>query len=63
MEGGTLVCAETAARMLEVSVRTIQRMVSRGELPQPIKVGRLSRWPKADLLAWIESKRRPPRGL
>lgn len=30
-------------------------MVARGEFPQPIKVGALSRWPESDVIAFQES--------
>ena len=32
------------AEILEVSTRTLHRMVDRGEFPAPFKVGRQSRW-------------------
>jgi len=37
------------ASMLGVSPRTIRRLWSRGELPEPVKFGRSVRWRKLDL--------------
>jgi len=45
--------AHGLAQMLGVGVRSIPRMVDRGELPRPFKLGRLSRWRKTDVEARI----------
>jgi excisionase family DNA binding protein len=37
------------ARLLKVSTRTVTRLVARGELPPPLRLGRLRRWRPADL--------------
>lgn len=37
------------AELLKVSTRTITRRLYQGSLPQPMKVGRLSRWSVKDL--------------
>lgn len=45
-----------AARLLDLSVRTIERLVERGELAQ-IGTGRLSRFAIDDLRAWQQRNR------
>lgn len=42
------------ATILKVSKRTVWRLVSSGELPQPIRFGRNVRWKLEDVEAWIE---------
>lgn len=44
------------ATILSVSTRSVWRLVSRGELPQPIRFGRNVRWRCADIEAWIASQ-------
>jgi excisionase family DNA binding protein len=44
-----------AARYLRVHPRTITRMAKRGEIPA-IHLGRLWRFRKADLDAWLEAR-------
>lgn len=46
-----------AARLLSVSQRTLQAWRVSGEGPPYIKMGRAIRYSRADLIAWIESKR------
>lgn len=41
------------ARYLSVSVRTLWRMRDAGELPAPIKIGRLVRWRKEAVDHWF----------
>ncbi|RPI64229.1 MAG: helix-turn-helix domain-containing protein [Planctomycetaceae bacterium] len=39
--------------MLGVSIRTIWRRVSAGELPKPIQVGGLTKWRRAEIEEWL----------
>jgi excisionase family DNA binding protein len=39
---------------LQISKRTISRMLSSGELPRPAKIGRLVRWRESDIAQFIE---------
>lgn len=43
----------TAAALLSVSKRTLERMISRGEIRSTGR-GKLRRVPHADLVAWID---------
>lgn len=42
------------ADRLGVSVRTVRRLIARGELPQPVKVGRSSCIPADEVVAYVE---------
>ena len=42
------------AELLSVNVRTVWRLIAAGEFPQPIHLGRSSRVPLQDLIAYIE---------
>ena len=44
------------ATILKISTRSVWRLVSRGELPQPIRLGRNVRWRCSDIDRWIETK-------
>jgi excisionase family DNA binding protein len=48
-----LISAATLAERLDVSVRTVWRLLSSGKLPDPVKVGGSVRWRNADIAAWI----------
>jgi len=40
---------------LGISRTTLYRMIGAGDFPQPIKIGRLSRWSEDDLNGYIDS--------
>lgn len=42
-----------AAKLLKVSVRTLWRMRSAGEVPEPVRVRNAVRWRRTDLARWI----------
>ncbi len=44
------------ATILSVSTRTVWRLVSSGELPQPIRFGRNVRWRAGDIESWIDAQ-------
>lgn len=44
------------ATILSVSTRTVWRLISRGEIPQPIRFGRNVRWRQIDIESWIASQ-------
>jgi excisionase family DNA binding protein len=47
-----------AAAELAISRRTLARLVSRGEFPPALKIGRSSRIDRADLAAYLDKLRR-----
>jgi excisionase family DNA binding protein len=50
--GGLVTIAELAS-VLGVSTKTVRRMVTRQEIPPPIRVGRQLRWRPSDLTKWL----------
>lgn len=44
------------ATILGISTRSVWRLVSRSELPQPIRFGRNVRWRASDIDAWIDTQ-------
>ena len=51
---GRLISLQHAARILEVSVRTVYRLIDEGEFPKPVKVRGCSRLPLAAVNAYLE---------
>jgi len=49
-----LINAEELARMMDVSERTLWRLLSGGKVPQPVRIGRNTRWRLAEVAEWIE---------
>jgi len=52
-----LVDVNDASRLLAISTRQVWRLVQAGALPQPLHIGRLSRWRVIDLLGYVETLR------
>ncbi len=50
----TLICVEQVAALLNVSTRTVWRLLSAGRLPQPLRFGGNVRWRLDQLGEWIE---------
>jgi excisionase family DNA binding protein len=44
------------AEFLRVSVRSVERMNTRGDLPAPVAVGRSRRWNKAAVLQYLQHR-------
>lgn len=49
-----LICAEELAEMLQVSTRTLWRLLSAGQLIEPIKLGGSTRWRLEQVRRWID---------
>jgi excisionase family DNA binding protein len=45
--------AADVARELGLSLRQVRRMDDAGRLPRPVRIGRLVRWRRAELEAWL----------
>lgn len=43
------------AKELKISARQVWKMLSRGDLPSPIKLGRSVRWRAAEIARWLEA--------
>ena len=55
-----LLTADEAAAMLGVSRSVFYRWDSRGAVPSPVRIGRMRRWSRLDLIRWVE-RMCPPR--
>lgn len=53
----SLLNVEAVARMVSLSVRAVWRMVSTGQFPKPVRIGRSTRWRRSDVEAWIDGLR------
>ena len=54
LENQKLIGLNVVAEMLDISEREVYRLIAAGELPRPVKIGRLSKWVVSDILAYIE---------
>lgn len=50
-----VISAKTGAELLDVSTRQWHRLVKRGLLPQPIRLGRNTRWKLAEVERALET--------
>ena len=49
-----LISVGEVAEMLGCSERHVQRLADGGKMPQSVKVGRLTRWKRDSVVAWID---------
>ncbi len=54
-EKGLLIDSKQAAKLLNVSERTLWAMWKGGKMPQPIKIGRVVRFSYEELQAWAKA--------
>lgn len=53
-EPGThLLDITSVAKMCGCSARTVRRLADAGKIPLPLRIGRLIRWRRRDVLNWI----------
>jgi excisionase family DNA binding protein len=52
---GLLIDSRTFARLLNVSYRTLYRLIDLKAVPQPVHLGRIIRWRIDEVLEWIEA--------
>ncbi|WP_337173579.1 helix-turn-helix domain-containing protein [Paludisphaera sp.] len=50
-----LISAAELASLLGISERTLWRLLSAGRLPQPLRLGRNTRWRSDEIRRWIDS--------
>ena len=50
-----LIAAEELAEMLDVSTRTVWRLLSTGKLVQPLRIGGSVRWRLDEVQEWINN--------
>ncbi len=49
-----LIGAEELAGLLQISTRSLWRLLSAGKVPQPVRLGRSVRWRLGEVEKWIE---------
>ena len=49
-----LINAEELATMMQISERTLWRLLSGGKVPKPVRIGRNTRWRLAEVTEWID---------
>lgn len=54
-EPPALLPAEGVAVLLSVGRAHVWKLLASGRLPEPLKLGRATRWRRDELLAWIEA--------
>ncbi len=47
------VTTDDVAQVMQTTTRTVRRLVARGVLPQPMRFGRLVRWPRQSIAALL----------
>ena len=57
-----LLTAQQVAKHLQISDRTFEHLVSTGNVPPFIRLGRLRRWHPVDLSEWIRKQAATTRG-
>lgn len=50
-----LISAEQLSELLQLSTRTLWRLVHEGRIPVPVRIGRSVRWKRAEIEMWIEA--------
>jgi len=55
-----LISAEQLAEMLQISTRTLWRLLSSGKLLTPVHIGGSTRWRLEQVRLWIEEGCPPP---
>ncbi len=48
-----LIDRRQVGELLNLSTRTVWRLLSAGKLPKPVRIGRSVRWSRSDLETWI----------
>lgn len=49
-----LLTADDVAALLNVSERTLWRLLSAGKVPKPVRIGRSTRWRAEDVREWVQ---------
>ena len=56
-----LVTAKQVAKLMQMSTRSLWRLRSAGEIPEPLRIGRSVRWRLNDVKNWIAAGCLPPK--
>ena len=55
-KSSSMYSTDDLALIFNCSSRHIRRLVFRGDFPKPVKIGRLSRWPRPTVEHWFTEK-------
>jgi prophage regulatory protein len=44
-------------QLMQISERTLDYAVKRGDFPKPVKIGRLVRWRQIDIESWVQKQK------
>lgn len=56
LEVSSLISLATFAGLMNMSKRSLQRLLTQGKLPTPIRLGRCLRWVRKEVDDWIAAK-------
>lgn len=62
VHGPLLIPAVDLARMMQISTRTLWRMRSAGQVPEPVRLGGTVRWRLDEIKHWVEDGCPPQQG-
>ena len=48
-----MLTADGLAKLLNCSPRSVRRLADQGNVPRPVKIGGLVRWPRSTIELWI----------
>ena len=54
-----LMTARDVAALLRISLRRLEQLVAEGEAPRFMRIGRLRRWRRDDVMRWALDRRTP----
>jgi len=54
MKAPLLISVQTVAAMLSMSTRQVWRLRDAGDMPPPIKLGKIVRWRANEIAAWVQ---------
>lgn len=54
-----LIAADKVAELLGISKRTLWRLLSAGNIPEPVRLGSVVRWKRDELDGWINGGCKP----
>lgn len=54
-EPSILMCIDSVAKFLGCSPKHIYRLSDSGRMPRPVKLGRVNRWRRDEIEAWIQA--------
>ena len=53
-QGSPMLTADGLAKLLACSPRSVRRLADQGNIPPPVKIGGMVRWPRGTIEKWCE---------